>query len=63
MVAAHNPATNPRMGATADNADYDQFVGYVVQAAGKNGVTDATLIGEIGAVLESLRAPIVQDFE
>lgn len=61
MVAAHNPNTNPRMGATADNGDYDQFVAYVVEAAGKNGVTDQKLIGEIGAVLESLRAPIVQD--
>lgn len=61
MVAAHNPATNPRMGAKADSGDFDQFVGYVVQAAGKNGVTDPVLLGEIGAVLESLRAPIVQD--
>lgn len=61
MVDAHNPATNPRMGAKADNGDYDQFIGYVVQAAAKNGVTDPALVGEVGAVLESLRAPIVQD--
>lgn len=61
MVAAHNPATNPRMGKKADNGDFDQFVGYVVQAAGKNGVTDPALIAEVGAVLESVRTPIVQD--
>ncbi len=61
MEDAHNPVTNPRMGATADNADFDQFVGYVVEAAAKNGVTDPALVGEVGAVLESLRAPIVQD--
>ena len=61
MVDAHNPTTNPRMGATADNADFDQFVGYVVEAAAKNGVTDPALVGEVGAVLESLRTQIVQD--
>jgi hypothetical protein len=63
MVEAHNPATNPRMGEKADNGDFDQFVGYVVIAAGKNGVTDPALVGEVGAVLESLRKPIVQDFK
>ena len=61
MVAAHDPAQNPRMGAKADNGDFDQFVGYVGAAAGLNGVTDPTIIGEVVAVLESLRAPIVQD--
>lgn len=64
MVAAHDPAQNPRMGAKADNGDFDQFAGYVVQAALLNGlspVDDAVLLGEIGTVLESLRAPIVQD--
>lgn len=60
MVAAHDPAQHPRMGAKSTNADYDRFVGFVVQAAAKNGVTDQALIAEIGAVLESLRAPIVQ---
>jgi hypothetical protein len=61
MVAAHDPAQNPRMGAKADNGDFDQFVGYVGAAAGLNGVTDPVIIGEVVAVLESLRAPIVQD--
>lgn len=60
MVAAHNPATNPRMGTTATNVDYDKFIGYVGTAAGLNGVTDPALINEVVAVLESLRDPIVQ---
>jgi len=61
MVAAHDPAQNPRMGARANNADYDKFIGYVGAAAGLNGVTDPELIGEVVTVLESLRAPIVQE--
>ena len=61
MVTAHNPALHPRMGAKATNADYDRFIGFVGAAAGKNGVTDTEIIGEVVAVLESLRAPIVQD--
>ncbi|WP_291118724.1 hypothetical protein [Flavobacterium sp. UBA6135] len=61
MVDAHNPATNPRMGVKSTNANYDKFIGYVGAAAGLNGVTDPTLIGEVVTVLESLRAPIVQE--
>ena len=61
MVAAHDPAQNPRMGKKANDADYDKFIGYVGAAAGLNGVTDPVLIGEVVAVLESLRAPIVQE--
>ncbi|WP_333693360.1 hypothetical protein [Flavobacterium sp.] len=61
MVAAHDPAQNPRMGVKANNADYDKFIGYVGAAAGLNGVTDPVLIGEVVTVLESLRAPIVQE--
>lgn len=61
MVAAHDPAQNPRMGAKSTDADYDRFIGFVGAAAGKNGVTDQALIGEVVAVLETLRAPIVQD--
>ena len=61
MVAAHDPAQNPRMGKKSNNADYDKFIGYVGEAAGLNGVTDPELIGEVVAVLESLRAPIVQE--
>jgi len=61
MVAAHDPAQNPRMGKKSNNAEYDKFIGYVGAAAGLNGVTDPALIGEVVAVLESLRAPIVQE--
>jgi len=61
MVAAHDPAQNPRMGKKSNDADYDKFIGYVGAAAGLNGVTDPVLIGEVVAVLESLRAPIVQE--
>lgn len=61
MRTAHNPELNPRMGKKANDADYDKFIGYVGAAAGLNGVTDPELIGEVVAVLESLRAPIVQE--
>lgn len=61
MVAAHDPAQNPRMGAKANDADYDKFIGYVGAAAGLNGVTDQALIGDVVEVLESLRDPIVQE--
>ena len=61
MIQAHDPAQNPRMGAKANNTDYDRFIGFVGAAAGKNGVTDQAIIGEVVAVLESLRDPIVQD--
>ena len=61
MVTAHDPAQNPRMGKKSNDAEYDKFIGYVGAAAGLNGVTDPELIGEVVAVLESLRAPIVQE--
>ncbi|HLP64182.1 hypothetical protein [Flavobacterium sp.] len=61
MVAAHNPATNPRMGTTSTDANYTKFVGYVGAAAQANGVAANTqLYTDIVAVLESLRDPIVQ---
>jgi len=61
MVAAHNPATNPRMGTTSTDANYNKFVGYVGAAAQANGVAANTqLYTDIVAVLESLRDPIVQ---
>lgn len=61
MVSAHDPAINDRMGIKVNNAAYDKFVGYVVEAAALNGVTNQEIIADVGAVLESLRAPIVQD--
>ena len=61
MVAAHDPAKNPRMGTKASNADYTKFEGYVGAAANANGVASNTeLYTDIVAVLESLRTPIVQ---
>ena len=62
MVAAHNPATNPRMGVKANDNDYNKFVGYVGAAANLNGVASNTeLYADVVTVLESLRAPIVQE--
>ena len=61
MAAAHNPATNSRMGVKATTADYTKFEGYVGTAANQNGVASNTeLYTDIVAVLESLRSPIVQ---
>ncbi|MBP7645080.1 MAG: group 1 truncated hemoglobin [Saprospiraceae bacterium] len=61
MVDAHDPAKNSRMGTKSSNADYDKFVGFVGAAAQQNGVAANTqLYTDIVAVLESLRAPIVQ---
>lgn len=61
MVAAHNPATNARMGTKSSNADYTKFEGYVGAAANANGVAANTeLYADIVVVLESLRTPIVQ---
>ncbi|GAB3713799.1 globin family protein [Flavobacterium koreense] len=61
MVNAHNPATNPRMGVKSTNANYDKFEGYVGAAAVANGVpANSELYNDVVAVLESLRAPIVQ---
>lgn len=59
MVAAHNPATNPRMNGKADNGDMDKFIADVVIGAQKNNVPE-NLIGEVGVLLESLRADVVQ---
>ncbi|MES2544561.1 MAG: hypothetical protein V4548_06730 [Bacteroidota bacterium] len=61
MVAAHNPAVNVRMGAKSTEADYTRFEGFVGAAANANGVATGTdLYNDVVAVLESLRAPIVQ---
>lgn len=61
MVAAHNPATNPRMGTKATDANYTKFEGYVGAAAQLNGVASSTQeYADVVAVLESLRDPIVQ---
>ena len=61
MTAAHNPATNSRMGIKSNNAAYTKFEGYVGAAANANGVAANTeLYTDVVAVLESLRTTIVQ---
>ncbi|HMK06602.1 MAG TPA: hypothetical protein VK476_03670 [Flavobacterium sp.] len=59
MVAAHDPATNARMTAKANNANFDRFIADVVTGAQQNSVPN-NLIGEVGAVIETLRADVVQ---
>lgn len=59
MVAAHNPSSNSRMGGLADNGDMDKFIADVVVGAQKNNVPN-NLIGEVGALLETLREDVVQ---
>jgi hypothetical protein len=61
MVKTHDPAQNARMGTKVNTADYTKFEGYVGAAANANGVASNTeLYTDVVAVLESLRAPIVQ---
>ena len=59
MAAAHDPARNPRMGAKSDNKGYDDFIAAVVKGAQQNNVPNE-LIGEVGALIETLRSVIVQ---
>lgn len=60
MVTTHDPAKNPRMGKKVNDADMTRFIGFVGQAADMNGVKDPKIIAEVVALLETLRAPIVQ---
>ena len=60
MVTAHDPAQYNRMGMAADNAAYDAFIADVGVALGQNGVSDTELINDLVALLETLRADIVQ---
>jgi len=61
MVDAHDPALNVRMGTKSSTADFNKFEGYVGAAAVTNGVpAGSELYNDVVAVLESLRAPIVQ---
>ena len=59
MVAAHDPAQNPRMNGKADNGDFDQFVADLVTGAHKVGLSDQ-LIGRVGEVVGTLRGDVVQ---
>ncbi|ERM80947.1 hypothetical protein P872_10890 [Rhodonellum psychrophilum GCM71 = DSM 17998] len=60
MADAHNPALHSRMNGTINNADYDLFIGAVVEGAAQAGITSADVIGPVGQLLESVRQPIVQ---
>jgi hypothetical protein len=59
MVDAHDPAKNSRMSMKANNAAFDAFVADLVKGAKKNGLSDM-LIGQVGAVVSSLRTQVVQ---
>lgn len=59
MEAAHDPARNPRMGAKSDDQGFDDFIAAVVTGAQQNNVPNE-LIGEVGALIETLRDVIVQ---
>jgi hypothetical protein len=59
MVAAHDPAQNPRMTGMVTNADFDRFIADVVIGAQQNGVP-MSIIQEFGALMESLRSQVVQ---
>jgi hypothetical protein len=58
MVDAHNSA-NPRMVGLVDNAAFDRFIVDLVQGAAQNNVP-AAIVADIGALVETLRGPIVQ---
>lgn len=59
MVSAHDPAQNPRMAEKSTDEAYDSFIAAVAEGAMQNNVpTD--LIGEVGALLETLREDVVQ---
>lgn len=60
MKDAHDPSVNARMGMTASNEDFDNFVADVVVGAQQNGVSNE-LIQEVGALLETVRADVVQE--
>ena len=59
MVAAHNPAQNPRMNGKADGGDFDAFVNDLVKGAKKNGLSDQ-LIGRVGSIVGTLKTQVVQ---
>lgn len=59
MVAAHDPAQNPRMNGKAANADFNQFVTDLVKGAQKVGLSN-DLIGRVGRVVETTRTQVVQ---
>lgn len=61
MVAAHDPAQNPRMNGKADNSDFNAFEADLVTGAGKAGVpSNSPALGSVARIVESLRSQVVQ---
>jgi len=61
MVAAHDPAQNPRMNGKASNANFTQFETDLTIGAGKNGVSStASVFVSLSKIVESLRTQVVQ---
>jgi hypothetical protein len=61
MVAAHDPAQNPRMNGKADNGDFNAFEVDLFAGAGKAGVPSTTpALISVGNIVESLRSQVVQ---
>jgi len=64
MKAAHDPATNSRMGKKVNAADFDRFVGDIGKGLAKNGVTStgatAKLYADLVALLYTTKGDIVQ---
>lgn len=61
MVAAHDPAQNPRMNGKADNSDMNAFEADLVKGAGKAGVSSSNpALGSVAKLVESLRGQVVQ---
>ncbi len=62
MVAAHDPAQNPRMNGKAMNDDFDSFEVDLVKGAGQNGIMpDNPALKSLAAIVESLRTQVVQN--
>lgn len=59
MKAAHDPAQNSRMALKADNKAMDDFIAAVGTGAQQNNVPNE-LIGEVAALIETLRGDVVQ---
>ena len=60
MKNAHNPATNPRMGALADSTDFNNFVGDVATGAIQCGVSTDLIDNHIAPIIFSVEGQVVQ---
>ncbi len=64
MKAAHDPASNNRMGKKASAADFDKFVGDIGIGLAHNGVTASNnkqLVDDLVTLLYTTKADIVQN--